>query len=259
MRPPSGTHPSRPNPLRMLIVNADDWGRSPEETEAVRACHARGAVTSVSAMVFMRDSERAAELARVEGVDVGLHLNLTERFTAPGVPEARQHDLQCVSRFLRRHRYAVMFYHPGLRRQFHDLYRAQADEFIRLYGAPPVHVDGHQHMHLCWNVLLDGLIPRDCKVRRNFSFDPGEKSLGNRLYRRCVDAVLRRRYRLTDYFYSLEDALRRNRLAPVLDRARSANVELMTHPAKAPERDQLLSPEWERLVHGVPRGTYTQL
>ena len=41
----------------------------------------RGRVTSVSAMVFMADSERAAELAKENELDVGLHLNFTERFT----------------------------------------------------------------------------------------------------------------------------------------------------------------------------------
>ena len=35
-----------------------------------------------SAMVFMADSERAADLAKENGLDVRLHLNVTDRFTS---------------------------------------------------------------------------------------------------------------------------------------------------------------------------------
>jgi predicted glycoside hydrolase/deacetylase ChbG (UPF0249 family) len=37
----------------MLIVNADDWGRSVAETDSALRCYQAGRITSVSAMVFM--------------------------------------------------------------------------------------------------------------------------------------------------------------------------------------------------------------
>ena len=46
-----------------LVINADDWGRDRETTERIRECAARGTVSSVSAMVFMEDSERGAAVA----------------------------------------------------------------------------------------------------------------------------------------------------------------------------------------------------
>ena len=45
----------------MLIINADDWGRSVAETNAALRCYEEARITSASAMVFMADSERAAE------------------------------------------------------------------------------------------------------------------------------------------------------------------------------------------------------
>jgi hypothetical protein len=53
----------------MLIVNADDLGRSKAETNAAMACYAKGRITSTSAMVFMTDSERASEVASGAGLD----------------------------------------------------------------------------------------------------------------------------------------------------------------------------------------------
>ncbi|HET6489004.1 MAG TPA: ChbG/HpnK family deacetylase, partial [Syntrophales bacterium] len=64
----------------MLIVNADDWGRNRVATDRSLELHRNGRITAVSAMVFMEDSERAAELARMNGLDVGLHLNFTTPF-----------------------------------------------------------------------------------------------------------------------------------------------------------------------------------
>jgi predicted glycoside hydrolase/deacetylase ChbG (UPF0249 family) len=57
-------------------VNADDWGGYPEMTDATLRCFQAGAISSTTAMVYMRDSERAAELARASGIPTGLHLNL---------------------------------------------------------------------------------------------------------------------------------------------------------------------------------------
>src|SRR5579863_5715924 len=61
----------------LLIINADDWGVNREATDRTLDCVLRKTVSSASAMVFMEDSERAAQLALEAGVDTGLHLNLT--------------------------------------------------------------------------------------------------------------------------------------------------------------------------------------
>ena len=64
----------------MLIINADDWGRNKTTTDNSLVCFKNGRITSVSAMVFMEDSQRAAALALDHGLDAGLHLNFTTKF-----------------------------------------------------------------------------------------------------------------------------------------------------------------------------------
>src|SRR5215472_6978785 len=56
-------------PAGFLIVNADDWGRDTLTTNSILECSARRAVSSVSAMVFMEDSDRAAKLAREHDIE----------------------------------------------------------------------------------------------------------------------------------------------------------------------------------------------
>jgi predicted glycoside hydrolase/deacetylase ChbG (UPF0249 family) len=243
----------------MLIVNADDFGRCQEATDAILACFAKGRITSTSAMVFMADSERAARAAGTSGIEVGVHLNFTETFTSELVPEKvrQQHDR--IRRFLSVSKYALLFYNPFLRCAFKEVFEAQCNEFMRLYGSPPAHMDGHQHMHLCSNILIDRILPYGTKVRRSFSFGSNDKNFLNRFYRFLVDCALARRHRLTDYFFALSPHLSVIRLRRVLELARSANVELMTHPQVKTEYDFLVSDEYSYAMSQVHLAGYNSL
>lgn len=243
----------------MLIVNADDWGRTPEETDAALDCFSHGRITSVTAMVFMADSERAAGIALQHGVPVGLHLNFTDAFTAPGIDAGFLAEHRRLAKALTRTRHSILALNPFLRRSFCSVFRRQLDEFVRLYKRPPTHFDGHQHFHLCSNMLLAAPIPRGQKIRRTFSFTVREKGLPNWLYRRALDRWVVARYQTTDYFFALSQRLNEKRLATVMKLARQANVELMTHPIVAEERDLLLSPEFEGELAGVARKSYADL
>jgi predicted glycoside hydrolase/deacetylase ChbG (UPF0249 family) len=240
----------------MLIINADDFGRSAAETDAALRCYRGGRITSVSAMVFMQDSERAAELAKENELDVGLHLNFTERFTGNRVATTLGNYHNKIVRFLMRNRYSQLLYNPFLRREFSYSYEAQAEEFARLFGKSPSHVDGHHHMHLCANLLFSDMIPAGTKMRRNFSFWSGEKGWLNRTYRGLVDHWLSRKHRLTDYFFDLSQSIRENKLDRVIALAKSNMVELMTHPVVEPEAEYLMSDEFSELLSASEVGSY---
>ena len=230
-----------------LIVNADDWGRDARTTQMIYDCVRRGTVSSVSAMVFMEDSVRAAEIARESRIDAGLHLNFTTPFSSAGCPSPlldRQHKL---IRFLQGHSFACAIYHPWLVRSFEYVMESQLDEYRRTYGTDPARIDGHHHMHLCSNVLLGGLLPRGKSVRRYFSFEPGQK-IHNRIYRRFTDALLARRYRLTDLFFSLTPIQPSDRLQRIFSLARRLVVEIETHPVNVEEYRFLMGDEIFRWV-----------
>lgn len=235
----------------LLIVNADDWGRDHDTTERALECALCGAVSSVSAMVFMNDSERAATLAQERGIDAGLHLNLTTPFSAPrSRPRLIKHQ-QRLSRYLMRHRLAQVVFHPGLMGSFEYVIAAQLDEFSRLYGAEPKHIDGHHHMHLCTNVIFQNLLPSEAVIRRNFCFQPGEKGICNRSYRCLLDRILRRRHRILDFFFALLPLEPPSRLQRIFSLARQFTVEVATHPVNPTEYRFLAAGEIFRLAGDV--------
>lgn len=219
----------------ILIINADDWGCDHRTTDMIADCVENRAVSSVSAMVFMKDSERAAALARQHGINAGLHLNFTTPFSSVMCPSRLAEQQRGITAFLRSHRFAQVVFHPGLARAFAYVVAAQIDEFRRLYGHDISRVDGHHHMHLCANVLLQHLLPPHVSVRRSVSLGPGEKGRCNRLYRRWVDKRLRRDgHRLTDFFFSISP-MKPARLDGIFSLARRFTVELETHPVQADE------------------------
>jgi chitin disaccharide deacetylase len=223
-----------------LIVNADDWGRDRNTTDRISDCSLRGSVSSVSAMVFMKDSERAAALASQRGIDAGLHLNFTTPFSAQDCPPSLTQHQQRLTKYLLRHRFAQVMFHPGLARSFEYVVTAQIEEFCRLYGTMPERLDGHHHMHLCANVLWGKLLPGGTLVRRSFSFQPGEKGRINRLYRKTLDRTLSRRHRTVDFLFSLLPFEPQSRMERILSLGREFAIEVETHPVNPEEYNFLM-------------------
>ena len=112
-----------------LIVNADDFGQSEGVNRGILRAHREGIVTSASLMVRWPAAEHAARNAGQ--LDLGLHIDLGE-WTC--------HDGQWRARYER-----VAMDYP---RAVEEEVRFQLDEFRRLTGGEPTHIDSHQHVHL---------------------------------------------------------------------------------------------------------------
>jgi predicted glycoside hydrolase/deacetylase ChbG (UPF0249 family) len=210
-------------------------------------------------MVFMADSERSATLARDNRVDTGLHLNLTAPFTAKSVATALSTRQQRIAAYLRHNRFSGVLFNPRLVSSFDYVVRAQLDEFERLYGTAPARIDGHHHMHLCANVLLQRLLPAGVITRRHFTFAPGEKHFANRAYRGFVNARLARRFRLADALFNLAPLDIHGRLARIAAVARTNIVELESHPALPNEYEFLRTGGVARHFRDVNLVSFAQL
>ncbi len=114
----------------MLIVNADDFGRSQGINRGVALAHDQGIVTSASAMVHWPAAEEAAELVHERSaLGVGLHVDLGEWAYRDGewrvVYQRAAGDEAAVA----------------------EEVEAQLSHFRMLFGREPTHLDSHQHVH----------------------------------------------------------------------------------------------------------------
>jgi predicted glycoside hydrolase/deacetylase ChbG (UPF0249 family) len=235
-----------------LIINADDWGRDDRTTNLISECFQRCVLSSASGMVFMEDSERAANIAREQGLDIGLHLNLSVPFSALAVPTRLATHHQKVRACLCANRVARLLYHPGLSDSFRYVVARQLEEFSRLYGKMPDRIDGHHHMHLSANVLLQKLLPSGTIVRRHFSYEPGEKLVRNSVFRMFSRTLLSGRYRVTDFFFSLPPFASAVRMQRIFTLARRFVVEIETHPINPGEYRFLTEGDFRRWTGDCP-------
>lgn len=134
---------------RRLIVNADDFGRSPAINEAVIRAHREGILTSASLMVNELDCAEAVALAKENPrLGVGLHLALLGG--CPALPPERIPGLVNAHGRFGDQPVAVgvkYFFRRGLREQLRAEIHAQFARF-RATGLPLDHVNGHLHLHL---------------------------------------------------------------------------------------------------------------
>jgi len=119
---------------RILIVNADDFGQSAAITRGILRAHQHGIVTSTSLMVRGLAAEFAAEHAG--DLDLGLHIDLGEWAYRDGAwvavyERVRLDDMPTIE----------------------DEIDFQLNEFHRLTGKSPSHLDSHQHVHFSEPVL----------------------------------------------------------------------------------------------------------
>jgi predicted glycoside hydrolase/deacetylase ChbG (UPF0249 family) len=243
----------------MLIITADDFGKNVDATDRIFRCFKHGTVTSASAMVFMEDSERAASIAQGSDLEIGLHLNLTESFTAPNVPMEIQNAHARVGRYLRGFRYAEAIFHPLLTQDFEKLVAVQWEEFVRLYRRAPSFVNGHHHSHLCANVLMRRLVPRRSRVRAPFTYKVGEKGRLSVWYRQSLARRLKRSFITPDALYSIEPIANGERISRIARESLHRDVEVEVHPEIKEQESFLLGEGFRTLLGNAKLGRFESL
>jgi predicted glycoside hydrolase/deacetylase ChbG (UPF0249 family) len=227
---------------RVLIVNADDFGRSHGINSGVALAHDEGIVTSASAMVHWPAAEEAAELARERPLGVGLHVDLGEWAYGDGewrvVYERAAGDEAAVA----------------------EEVDAQLTRFRMLFAREPTHLDSHQHVHRnepLRSILLEAGRRLGIPVR---DLTPGIVYRGD-FYGQTAEGE------------PLPDAIAVEALLELLSSLPPGITELGCHPASAPEAESsyaaerveelrvLCDPRVEAAVHaeGIERRSFEAL
>jgi len=132
--------------MRRLIVNADDFGRTPGVNAGTLEAHRRGIVTAATVMVLEAAAEEGIREAAAGApkLDLGLHLVLT----GGGRPASQASSVPTLApggRFVRNaEALPTRIDREEVRREI----AAQLDRFSLLAGRPPSHLDSHHHAAL---------------------------------------------------------------------------------------------------------------
>lgn len=127
--------------VKMLIVNADDFGMSESVCNGIEHCHKSGIVTSASLMVNMPRAEMAVGIAKKNrALGIGLHLNLTQG------KSLSSNDVLSNSNLFK----------ALIGRISKDKAKDEIEAQIQAaldYGIKLTHIDGHKHIHVMPKVI----------------------------------------------------------------------------------------------------------
>ena len=238
--------------MKRLIVNADDFGLSPEVNAGILRAHREGILRSASLMVAEPVARAAADIARDNpALDVGLHAvvcrgrsildssRLGAALRAPG--EFIDSPVGAGMRY---------FFDRSLRTAMTDELRAQVDRHLELVGYLN-HIDGHLNFHvhpLFADILVDLAVeykvpcirlPRErvmttLRLRQdNAARKLVESVIFRMLSRRTSRMMDRRGLTSTDALFGLHQSgqLTEDYVVGILDRIRDGTTELYFHPA----------------------------
>ncbi len=132
--------------MKRLIVNADDFGRSPGVNDGTLEAHRVGIVTSATVMILERAAAQGVRqaLERAPRLSLGLHFTITGGGTPASAPSVVP-TLAPAGKFVRR---AEDLPDPLPAEEIRRELSAQIVIFEVIAGKPPSHLDSHHHSAL---------------------------------------------------------------------------------------------------------------
>ena len=158
---------------KRLIVNSDDYGRTPDISRGIREAHLKGLVTSTTCMMNIpttADDVRVA-LKETPGLKLGVHLVLTM-----GKPLSAKEAVSSVvdanGNFFKYQQFVENI--PNLKiDEVMAEWRLQIERFVQTAGRKPTHLDSHHHSSFFSAELFRGMLElakeHECAIRYPFT------------------------------------------------------------------------------------------
>ena len=159
--------------MKRLIINSDDYGRTPDISRGIREAHLRGVVTSTTCMMNIPTTVSDIAIALQETPKLGLGVHLVLTMGKPiSAPESILSLVDEDHNFFK--------YDPLLERlsqlnmdEVKREWRAQIGRFIQATGQKPTHIDSHHHSSYFSADLFRGMLELakeyDCAIRYPFN------------------------------------------------------------------------------------------
>jgi len=226
---------------KRLIINSDDYGRTPEVSRGIREAHLRGVVTSTTCMMNIPTTAGDIAVALRETPKLGLGVHLVLTADRPLLPREQVKTItDGEGNFLKLA--ALIAQIPQVdAREVKEEWRAQIEAFIKAAGRKPTHFDSHHHSSYfspaLFRAMLELAKDYDCAIRLPI-MDGGDEMAG--LPSELIGPI--KKYapellkefnprRPTAFFASFYDDLAtRKEFQRIIDGMGNGAFEIMCHP-----------------------------
>jgi predicted glycoside hydrolase/deacetylase ChbG (UPF0249 family) len=159
--------------MKRLIINSDDYGRTPDISRGIRDAHLRGVVTSTTCMMNIPTTAADIAVAVRETPSLGMGVHLVLTMGRPILPrEATSSITDENGNFFK---YTPFVEHLSslnieeVKAEWHS----QIEAFVKASGRRPTHLDSHHHSSFfppnLFRAMLELAKEYDCPIRFPFT------------------------------------------------------------------------------------------
>jgi predicted glycoside hydrolase/deacetylase ChbG (UPF0249 family) len=221
-----------------LIINSDDYGRTPEISRGIREAHLQGVVTSTTCMMNIPTTANDVAIALKETPRLGMGVHLVLTMGRPlSAREAVSSVVDANGNFFKYTPFIENL--PNLKLdEVKAEWRLQIERFIEAAGRKPTHLDSHHHSSYfspdLFRSMLELAKEYDCAIRYPFT----------EIYQEIEEAgkhaaELMREFnpRRPDVFLSnfYDDGATMEALLDIINNLSDGASELMCHPGHVDE------------------------
>jgi predicted glycoside hydrolase/deacetylase ChbG (UPF0249 family) len=222
--------------MKRLIINSDDYGRTPDISRGIREAHLQGVVTSTTCMMNIptTTADVATALKETPGLGMGVHLVLTmgkpivarEAGRSASITDENGNFFK-LNTFMQR---VSDFNMEEVKMEW----RAQIEEFVKAAGRKPTHLDSHHHSSYFTPELFRGMLELaneyDCAIR--FPFTPDISPELEETNQHIPDLLTEFNPLRPDAFYVdfYDEGATQEGLLSLINNLKEGTSEIMCHP-----------------------------
>ena len=231
--------------MKRIIINSDDYGRTPDISRGIRESHLNGVVSSTTCMMNIPTTAHDVAVAVQETPKLGLGVHLVLTMGKPILPpEAVPSIVDANGNHLK--------YDPFIenlpRLNIHEVkaeWRAQIEAFIRAAGRRPDHLDSHHHSSFFTPELFRGMLEiarqYGCPIRNPIAYGnnptAGMPGIAQPMSEHAPRLMKEFNTRSTDTMFVnfYDEGATHEELLNILSKVENGTSEIMCHPGYVDE------------------------
>lgn len=159
--------------MKRLIINSDDYGRTPDISRGIREAHLRGVVTSTTCMMNIPTTAEDITMALKETPELGMGVHLVLTMGRPIVSREGNSSITDENgNFFKLNQFMERAANLNVE-EVKAEWRAQIEAFIQAAKRKPTHLDSHHHSSYFTPELFRGMLELtkeyDCAIRFPFT------------------------------------------------------------------------------------------
>jgi predicted glycoside hydrolase/deacetylase ChbG (UPF0249 family) len=227
--------------MKQLIVNADDYGRSPEISRGIREAHLHGIVTSTTCMMNIPTTAQDIAIAVREAPNLGMGVHLVLTMGKPILSGEKVPTIVDENGDNRKYDPFIENIPNLNNEEVKAEWRAQIERFIEAAGRKPTHLDSHHHSSYfspnLFRAMLELAREYGCPIRYPLSPKNKDSREFSETANYAADLLKEFNPRRPDVFFVnfYDETATKEQLLSILNSVPDGISEIMCHPGHVDE------------------------